>query len=116
MTATGAIRGGRLGRAGPSEPATPTFNFWSSMAELVRLVMRSKAPGLKTRLTVALVLVLWVGLAHLGWRSVTEDISDLMRQALATAKVPFAGVGKHRLIIKSVSAKQRPRRPVRAAK
>ena len=64
MTATGAIRGGRLGRAGPSEPATPTFNFWSSMAELVRLVMRSKAPGLKTRLTVALALVLvgkWTG-------------------------------------------------------
>ena len=43
-------------------------------------------------------------------------VLDLMRQALATAKVPFAGVGKHRLIIKSVSAKQRPRRPVRAAK
>jgi len=33
-------------------------------------------------LLVALVLVLWVGLAHLGWRSVTEDISDLMSQAL----------------------------------
>ena len=43
-------------------------------------------------------------------------VLDLMRQALATAKVTFAKDGKHRLIIKSVSAKQRPRRPVRAAK
>jgi ATP-binding cassette subfamily B protein len=53
-----------MGRSGPSEPATSTFNFWSSMAELVRLVMRSKAPGLRTRLAVALGLVLvgkWTG-------------------------------------------------------
>ena len=34
------------------------FNFWTSMADLVRLVMRSKASGLKTRLGFSLGLVL----------------------------------------------------------
>ena len=38
-------------------------------------------------------------------------IKDLMQQALEIAKVPFAPQGEHRLIIKSVSANQRPRRP-----
>ena len=40
------------------------FNFWTSMADLVRLVLRSRARGLKTRLGVALTLVLigkWTG-------------------------------------------------------
>ncbi len=40
------------------------FSFFSSMADLVRLVLRSRARGLKTRLAVALVLVLigkWTG-------------------------------------------------------
>jgi hypothetical protein len=37
-------------------------------------------------------------------------IKDLMRQALEIAKVPFPAQGSHRLIIKSVSATQRPRR------
>ena len=39
------------------------------------------------------------------------DLVELMEQAVATAKVPFVAGGKRRLIIKSVSAKQRPRRP-----
>jgi ABC-type transport system involved in Fe-S cluster assembly fused permease/ATPase subunit len=42
----------------------PKFNFWTSMADLIRLVMRSKARGLKTRLGAALGLVLlgkWTG-------------------------------------------------------
>ena len=40
------------------------FNFWSSMADLGRLVLRSRARGLKSRLGVALGLVLigkWTG-------------------------------------------------------
>jgi hypothetical protein len=36
---------------------------------------------------------------------------DLMHQALEIAKVPFPPKGEHLLIIKSVSANQRPRRP-----
>jgi hypothetical protein len=41
-------------------------------------------------------------------------IEALMREAVARARVPFSADGKHRLIIKSVSANQRPRRPAQA--
>jgi ABC-type transport system involved in Fe-S cluster assembly fused permease/ATPase subunit len=51
--------------AAPATLAAPAkFSFWSSMAELARLVMRSRAQGLKTRLGIALGLVLvgkWTG-------------------------------------------------------
>lgn len=40
----------------------------------------------------------------------------LMEEAAATARVPFAADGEHKLVIKSVSVKQRPRRPVGEAK
>lgn len=42
-------------------------------------------------------------------------IKDLMHQALEIAKAPFPPKGAHRLVIKSVSANQRPRRPSAAA-
>ena len=38
------------------------------------------------------------------------DVRALMSIAIARAKLPFEPGGRHRLIIKSVSAKQRPRR------
>ena len=41
-------------------------------------------------------------------------IVALMREAVARAQVPFSRGGEHRLIIKSISAKQRPRRPAQA--
>ncbi|MGH7024708.1 MAG: ABCB family ABC transporter ATP-binding protein/permease [Caulobacteraceae bacterium] len=50
----GARRDIGVALAGPP----PRFSFFSSMADLVRLVMRSKAPGLKRRLGVALGLVI----------------------------------------------------------
>jgi hypothetical protein len=40
------------------------------------------------------------------------DVRALMNSALEFAKVPLNPKGVHRLVIKSVSAKQRPRRPV----
>ncbi|HEX4181892.1 MAG TPA: ABC transporter ATP-binding protein/permease [Caulobacteraceae bacterium] len=45
-------------------PAAIRFGFWTSMSDLARLVLRSRAPGLKSRLAVALALVLlgkWTG-------------------------------------------------------
>jgi len=39
-------------------------------------------------------------------------IRTLIRIALDRAKVPIAPSGKRRLVIKSISAKQRPRRPL----
>lgn len=42
-------------------------------------------------------------------------VRALMDEAVARAAVPFDARSQHRLIIKSVSAKQRPRRPSNAA-
>lgn len=44
-------------------------------------------------------------------RLADPDVSALMDQALAQAKVPLDPKQKSRIIIKSISAKQRPRRP-----
>ena len=44
------------------------------------------------------------------------DVRALMTTALERSKSPMNPKGVHRLIIKSVSAKQRPRRPVVVAK
>ncbi|MCE9521999.1 MAG: DUF1801 domain-containing protein [Alphaproteobacteria bacterium] len=44
-------------------------------------------------------------------RLANPDISALMDQALAQAKVPLDPKQKSRIVIKSISAKQRPRRP-----
>jgi len=54
----------RMMMAGAVAPAGAKFNFWSSMGDLGRLVLRSRARGLKTRLGVALALVIlgkWTG-------------------------------------------------------
>ena len=40
-------------------------------------------------------------------------LMSLMEQALETAKTPMPSKGAHQLIIKSISAKQRPRRPAK---
>jgi hypothetical protein len=39
------------------------------------------------------------------------EVAALMKVALERAKAPLPPDGRHQLIIKSVSAKQRPRRP-----
>ena len=43
----------------------------------------------------------------------TPAIEDLIGQALERAKVPIDPLTRRRLVIKSVSAKQRPRRPAK---
>jgi hypothetical protein len=43
------------------------------------------------------------------------DVQALMNRAVERAKVPFAPAGKRRLIIKSISEKQRPRQPASLA-
>jgi hypothetical protein len=42
------------------------------------------------------------------------DVQALMRSAVKQARVPFDATGKHRLIIKSISEKQRPRQSATA--
>jgi len=41
----------------------------------------------------------------------SERASEVMEDASAKAKLPLNAEGKHRIVIKSVSEKQRPRRP-----
>jgi hypothetical protein len=43
-------------------------------------------------------------------------VRTLMQEAIARAKVPLDPRGKHRLIIKSISARQRARRPAQLAR
>ncbi len=43
--------------SGPVAPASAKFDFWRSMADLGRLVLRSGAPGLTWRIAVSLALV-----------------------------------------------------------
>lgn len=71
MSTARALGGERRGRGqrrmavpGAIAPPGVKFNFWTSMADLGRLVLRSRTPGLKTRLSVALALVMvgkWTG-------------------------------------------------------
>jgi ATP-binding cassette subfamily B protein len=60
-----SAHGSGMARHGPdAAPPPPKFSFWQSMGELVRLVLRSRAQGLRTRLAIALGLVLtgkWTG-------------------------------------------------------
>ena len=42
------------------------------------------------------------------------DVKAMMATAMEMAKVPFDKATKYKLVIKSVSAKQRPRRPAPA--
>ncbi len=61
---TYAHPGTRHNAAPVGGPIATKFNTWTSIRDLIGLVMRSKAQGLKTRLTVALALVLagkWAG-------------------------------------------------------
>jgi ATP-binding cassette, subfamily B, heavy metal transporter len=54
----------RMATPGAIGAAAPKFDFWTSMADLGRLVLRSRATGLKARLATALALVLvgkWTG-------------------------------------------------------
>ncbi len=64
MTAAHAMAERRMAVPGAIAPAGARFDFWTSMADLARLVLRSGTRGLKTRLGVALALVMlgkWTG-------------------------------------------------------
>jgi len=82
--------------AAPIGPTTATaFNFWSSMADLVRLVLRSRAQGLKTRLGVALFLVLlgkWTGVTGPLLISRAIDKLNLHQSGGHAVFVAFAGL------------------------
>ncbi|HWA61406.1 MAG TPA: ABC transporter ATP-binding protein/permease [Caulobacteraceae bacterium] len=68
MSFVHGMHGGDRPTATPDAVAPPSvrFDFWTSMADLGRLVLRSRAKGLKSRLLIALALVLlgkWTGVS-----------------------------------------------------
>jgi ATP-binding cassette subfamily B protein len=74
---------------------TARFSFWSSMADLVRLVMRSKAKGLPIRLSCALALVLagkWTGVNAPIWIGRAIDSLSRGRGTPQTVFAVFAGL------------------------
>ncbi len=81
--------GGRFG--GAPAAAGVKFSFWRSMADLGRLVMRSGAPWLRTRIAVALGLVL-VGKFAGVWAPVVlgDAISGLKGPTLGSATLSTA--------------------------
>ena len=82
--------------AAPITPAPTTrFSFWSSMADLVRLVLRSKAKGLKSRLGVALALVLigkWTGVIGPLLISSAIDKLNVGKHGAGPVFTAFAGL------------------------
>ncbi len=74
---------------------TARFNFWTSMADLSRLVLRSKASGLKTRLVAALALVLvgkWTGVVGPLFIQRAIDHLNHGRSAQEAVFIAFAGL------------------------
>jgi ATP-binding cassette subfamily B protein len=89
-----------------TEPATAKFSFWSSMADLARLVGRSRATGLKTRLGVALALVLigkWTGVYAPVLLGQAVDHLGKGRPAGAVIGLGFFGLGVGFVLLRFVS-------------
>jgi ATP-binding cassette subfamily B protein len=80
---------------GAVAPASQKFDVWVSFLDLGRLVLRSRARGLKTRLFVALALVLagkWTGVTAPLFIQEAIDRLNVGRSASEQAFVAFAGL------------------------
>ena len=83
------------------------FPKWASLFFFKTLPLTDPKKLLKGSGTTTRHLVLTEGAKTLA----SPGVRALIAQALAKAGHPFASGGKGRIVIKSVSAKQRPRRP-----
>jgi ABC-type transport system involved in Fe-S cluster assembly fused permease/ATPase subunit len=84
---------GRFGTPGAVAPATVKFDFWRSMADLGRLVMRSGAPGLAWRIPAALVLVFVGKLAGVWAPVMLGEGIDTLHPAGGAAQVGIGFIG-----------------------
>ncbi|MFO1014876.1 MAG: ABC transporter ATP-binding protein/permease [Caulobacteraceae bacterium] len=80
---------------GAIAPANVTFNFWTSMADLGKLVLRSRAEGLKVRLFLAVSLVL-IGktsgiYAQVMLGEAVNRLQDTLDAAKAAGAAPVLG-------------------------
>ena len=97
----------RFGTPGAVAPASAKFDFWSSMADLGRLVLRSGAPGLAWRIPAALILVFAGKLAGV-WAPVMlgqaiNTLEPAVRQA-GTVGVGFIGLALGFAALRTVAA------------
>jgi ABC-type transport system involved in Fe-S cluster assembly fused permease/ATPase subunit len=91
---------------GAVAPASVKYDFWSSMADLMRLVMRSGTRGLKTRLGVALALVLlgkWTGVNAPVWIGRAIDALSRGRGVGQTVFAVFAGLATAWVLLRFIS-------------
>ncbi|HEY1753202.1 MAG TPA: ABC transporter ATP-binding protein/permease [Caulobacteraceae bacterium] len=90
-----------------SLPAPPKFSFWSSMGELVRLVLRSRAQGLRSRLGIALALVLvgkWTGVYAPVLIGRAIDVATKGRGGPETVFAVFMGLAAGWVVLRFVSS------------
>ena len=107
MSLAGGGRGRRMAAAGPVAVTPAKFSFWDSMAELVRLVLRSKAQGLPARLSVALGLVLigkWTGVYAPVLIGEAIDAVSRGRGTAATLFAVFAGLAAGWVALRFISS------------
>jgi ATP-binding cassette subfamily B protein len=92
--------------AANAAPPAPRFSFWQSMAELVRLVLRSRAQGLRTRLAVALGLVLigkWTGVYAPVLIGQAIDAASKGKGAPETLFAVFTGLAAGWVLLRFIS-------------
>lgn len=89
--------GRRMSIPGAIAPADVKFNFWTSMVDLWKLVLRSRAEGLKFRLFLALALVLIGKTSGIYAQVLLGDgvnkLQDALDAAKATGAAPVLGIG-----------------------
>lgn len=106
MTAAHAFGHARGAAPGAVAPAGAKFDFWSSMADLARLVVRSGTRGLKTRLFLALALVLlgkWTGVNAPVWIGRAIDSLSHGRGLGQTVFAIFAGLAASWVLLRFIS-------------
>ncbi|WP_374569982.1 ABC transporter ATP-binding protein/permease [Phenylobacterium sp.] len=84
-----AAHGRAMSTPGMVSPASVKFDFWTSMADLWRLVMRSGAPQLRARLGLAIGLVVAGKLAGVAAPVMLGDAINTLEPAVKSA----AGIG-----------------------
>jgi len=97
---------GFRGEQGVVIPTGAPFNFWTSMADLARLVLRSRAPWLKTRLLVALTLVLigkWTAVNSPIWIGRAIDALSHGKSAAETVFTVFVGFAVFWVLLRFIS-------------
>ena len=93
-------------KAANAAPPTPGFSFWQSMAELARLVLRSRAQGLRARLAVALGLVLigkWTGVYAPVLIGQAIDAASKGKGAPQTLFAVFVGLAAGWVLLRFIS-------------